>query len=161
MPQRLPVRDPASHSPRCIGDNPGSARIADRAVSPAKNVPSPLQRTADQACFIQERVWNVGVACRAESVGGIELGVDKVVITKLIKGGSIGEMSVIDKNPRSATVKACNNVILVAFTAFGFDMVLEDYPDIGIKILKGIARLLSLNLRKTSSRLADYMLPIS
>jgi len=96
-----------------------------------------------------------------ESVGGIELGVDKVVITKLIKGGSIGEMSVIDKNPRSATVKACKNVTLVAFTAVGFDMVLEDYPDIGINILKGIARLLSLNLRKTSSRLADYMLPIS
>ena len=96
-----------------------------------------------------------------ESVGGATVGVDKVVITKLARGGSIGEMSVIDKNPRSATVKARKEVTLVALTAVGFDMVLEEYPNIGIKILKGIARLLSLNLRKTSSRLADYMLPIS
>ncbi len=28
-----------------------------------------------------------------------------------------------------------------------------------IEILKGISRLLSMNLRKTSGRLADYLLP--
>jgi CRP/FNR family cyclic AMP-dependent transcriptional regulator len=42
-----------------------------------------------------------------------------------------------------------------------FDLLLEENPQVGIKILKRISRLLSLNLRKTSSRLADYMLPLA
>ena len=87
-------------------------------------------------------------------------GIDNVVITKLSKGRTIGEMSVIDKIPRSATVKAVKKSLLVAITGTGFDLVLKDYPEIGIKILKGMAKLLSLNLRKTSSNLVDSLIPI-
>jgi CRP/FNR family cyclic AMP-dependent transcriptional regulator len=83
-----------------------------------------------------------------------------VVISTLSKGRSIGEMSVIDKTPRSATVKAKTKATLVALSAEGFDLILDQYPKIGIKILKGISRLLSQNLRKTSSRLADHLLPM-
>jgi hypothetical protein len=36
-------------------------------------------------------------------------------------------------------------------------MILRLYPEIGIKILKGVASLLSMNLRKTSEKLAEYM----
>jgi CRP-like cAMP-binding protein len=70
-------------------------------------------------------------------------------------------MSVIDKTPRSATVKAQSKATMVALTSEGFDLILEQYPKIGIKVMKGITRLLSLNLRKTSSRLADYLLPMT
>lgn len=87
-------------------------------------------------------------------------GIDNVVITKLSKGRTIGEMSVIDKIPRSATVKAAKPSLLVSFTNTGFDLILKDYPEIGIKILKGMAKLLSLNLRKTSSLLVDALIPI-
>lgn len=96
-----------------------------------------------------------------ETVSGRKVGIDRVVISTLCKGRSIGEMSVIDKTPRSATVKAVNKSTLVALTVEGFELLMEEYPKIGVKILKGIARLLSTNMRKTSSRLADYMLPIS
>lgn len=95
-----------------------------------------------------------------ESVSGRKVGIDRVVITTLTKGRSIGEMSVIDKTPRSATVKAVARSTLVGLGARGFETIMEDYPRIGIKILKGISRLLSTNMRKTSSRLADYMLPM-
>lgn len=95
-----------------------------------------------------------------ESVGGRKVGIDRVVINTLSKGRSIGEMSVIDKTPRSATVKAVTKSTLVALTLDGFEIVMEEHPKIGVKILKGIARLLSTNMRKTSSRLADYMLPM-
>jgi CRP/FNR family transcriptional regulator, cyclic AMP receptor protein len=62
---------------------------------------------------------------------------NQVIITTLSTGKSIGEMSIIDETPRSAAVQAdCDS------------------------ILKGLARLLSMNLRKTSSRLADYLLPL-
>ena len=84
----------------------------------------------------------------------------KVVITTLSRGRSIGEMSVIDKTPRSATVRARTEATLVTLTSKGFDVILQKHPKIGIKILKGISRLLSQNLRKTSSRLAEYMLPM-
>ena len=89
-----------------------------------------------------------------------EWGIENVVITKLSKGRTIGEMSVIDKIPRSATVKAVKKSTLVNMTGSGFDLVLKDYPEIGVKILKGMAKLLSLNLRKTSSLLVDSLIPI-
>ncbi len=95
-----------------------------------------------------------------ESVGGRPKA-ERVLISTLSKGRSIGEMSVIDKTPRSATVKVREKAILATLKADGFDLLLLNHPRIGIKILKGIARLLSLNLRKTSSRLAEYMLPVS
>ena len=86
---------------------------------------------------------------------------ESVIITALHRGRSIGEMSVIDDFPRSATVKARTEAKLVILTGEAFDMTLEENPTVGIKILKRISRLLSLNLRKTSSRLADYMLPLT
>jgi CRP-like cAMP-binding protein len=49
---------------------------------------------------------------------------------------------------------------LLILTRKDFEKLLEQHPQIGIKILKGLAKLLSMNLRKTSSLLADHMLPI-
>jgi CRP-like cAMP-binding protein len=83
------------------------------------------------------------------------------ILSTLKRGKSIGEMALIDNSPRSATVKANTKSILALLPKNHFDIILENRPAIGIKILKGIARLLSHNLRKTSSRLADYMLPLS
>ena len=88
-------------------------------------------------------------------------GKEGIVISTLSKGQSIGEMSVIEKTPRSATVRARTATTVLTLSADGFDIILEKHPRIGIKILKGISRLLSMNLRKTSARLAEYMLPLS
>lgn len=38
-----------------------------------------------------------------------------------------------------------------------FDMVLENHPKIGVKLLSGVARLFSLYLRQASGRLADKL----
>ncbi len=95
-----------------------------------------------------------------EATGNRKGGFDRIMITTLTKGKSIGEMSVIDRTPRSATVRASTKSVLVGLTLEGFDFICDEHPRIGIKILKGISRLLSMNMRKTSSRLADYMLPI-
>jgi len=83
-----------------------------------------------------------------------------IVISTLSKGRSIGEMAVIDDLPRSATVKARTKSTLLTLSRDNFNYILAGHPSIGVKILKGIARLLSMNLRKTSSRLADYILPL-
>jgi CRP/FNR family cyclic AMP-dependent transcriptional regulator len=106
----------------------------------------------DCVCFVVEGTLDV----IKQSLTG-----ESIIITALHRGRSIGEMSVIDDFPRSATVKARTQVKLVILTRKSFDLVLEENPQVGIKILKRISRLLSLNLRKTSSRLADYMLPLT
>lgn len=84
-----------------------------------------------------------------------------VTIATISRKRSIGEMSVIDNTTRSATAIARSKTSLVALPQKSFNAILERHPKTGIKILKGIARLMSMNMRKTSSRLADYMLPMS
>jgi CRP/FNR family transcriptional regulator, cyclic AMP receptor protein len=84
-----------------------------------------------------------------------------VVITTLAKGGSIGEMALIDKLTRSASVRAVAPSSLIVLTRKGFDLILKLHPEIGIKILKGVASLLSINLRKTSDKLAEFMPPLA
>ena len=86
---------------------------------------------------------------------------DDIVIATIGRGRSIGEMAVIDDYPRSATVRANTKAKLIILNSRRFDHFLDEYPPIGIKILKGITRLISLNLRKASSRLADYMMPVN
>ena len=106
----------------------------------------------DYVCFVVEGSLDV----LKKTVKG-----ENVVISTLKKGGSIGEMSVIDQLPRSATIKAKTKATLLTLSQEKLNYILSEHSSIGVKILKGIARLLSMNLRKTSSRLADYMLPLS
>jgi len=85
----------------------------------------------------------------------------RILLATLTRNRSIGEMSVIDDTNRSATVKAYSRSKIIALTKKGFDLILEDHPKIGIKILKQISRLISMNLRQTSSKLADSMLALT
>ena len=105
----------------------------------------------DYVCFVVD--GSLDVLIRSEAG-------ESIVMATLSKGRSIGEMAVIDDLPRSATVKARTRSTLLTLSSDNFNYILAEHPSIGIKILKGIARLLSMNLRKTSSRLADYILPL-
>ena len=82
---------------------------------------------------------------------------ENITLARLTKGSSIGEMAIIDKSPRSATVIARKATTMVTLTEKGFDLLAERHPPLGIKVIKKIARLLSLNMRRTSSKLADLM----
>ncbi|MGD8833316.1 MAG: cyclic nucleotide-binding domain-containing protein [Desulfobacteraceae bacterium] len=107
---------------------------------------------------------------KAESVYFVEQGALEVltkcgpekyeVIATLRRGRSIGEMSLIDNFPRTATVRSKDDTALVCITRGAFEDLMEAHHELGIKIIKGLARLLAQNLRKTSSRLADNMLPM-
>jgi CRP-like cAMP-binding protein len=108
--------------------------------------------TGDYVCFVVDGTLDV--------VKKSETG-ESIVISTLSKGDSIGEMAVIDELPRSATVKARTKSTLITLSQDNFNYILAEHSTTGVKVLKGIARLLSMNLRKTSSRLADYMLPLS
>jgi CRP-like cAMP-binding protein len=80
-----------------------------------------------------------------------------VVISRLAKGSSLGEMALLDRLTRSASVRASTPSRLIVLTRESFETILDQHPVIGIKIIKGIAMVLSSNLRKTSDRLAEFM----
>ena len=105
----------------------------------------------DYVCFVVSGTLSV----IKESASG-----DQAEITTLSKGKSIGEMAVIDEFPRSATVIASSQSTLITLNRLNFQLLLDKHPKAGIPILKGIARLVSMNLRRTSGRLADMMLPL-
>lgn len=102
-------------------------------------------------CFVVEGILDV----IKDAASG-----ERAMIAELSAGDSIGEMAVVDNFPRSATVVAKTPATLVTMTSTEFNQLLANHPPVGIKILKAIARILSINLRKTSSQLADYMLPV-
>jgi CRP-like cAMP-binding protein len=82
----------------------------------------------------------------------------EIVLANLNRGHSIGEMSVIEDKPRSATIKSCEKSKLFVLSKPAFDFILERHSKIGIKLLKGISCILSGHLRKTSASLAKYMI---
>jgi len=82
---------------------------------------------------------------------------DYRTIARLGKGSTIGEMSIIDKAPRSASVIARQPTIVLILTKKGFDLLADRHPAVSNTRLKKIMRLLSLNMRRTSSKLADQL----
>lgn len=72
-------------------------------------------------------------------------------------GKTIGEMSVIDGLPYSATVKAAVESKLILITKDNFARITEDSPRLGVRILWKFSQLLSLRLRQTSGKLIDLL----
>ena len=99
-------------------------------------------------CFVAEGSLNV--------VKDID-GKRDVVISRISRGKSIGEMAMVDLSPRSATVIGAKKSVLIIMGRQAFDLILERHPKIGVKLLSGVARLLSLHLRQASGRLADKL----
>lgn len=106
---------------------------------------------ADFACFIESGELEVTQKTGPDS---------STVRAHLKRGRSIGEMSIINNFPRSSTVAARTNVRLAIFRRTAFEEILSHRVDIGINILKGLANLLSMNLKKVSSRVEDNLLPM-
>lgn len=82
---------------------------------------------------------------------------EDVVIARLTRGNSIGEMSIIDKSPRSATAVCVQPATMITLTDKGFDILTLKAPHLAVKLIQKMARLLSLNMRRTSSKLADLL----
>lgn len=72
-------------------------------------------------------------------------------------GKTVGEMSLIDGLPHSATAVVADSARLLLFTKDDFERFAEECPDVAIKVLRKIASLMSLRLRQTSGVLLDYL----
>ncbi len=80
-------------------------------------------------------------------------------IAKLISGCSIGEMAVVGSFPRSATVRSRSEATLLTLQRDRLARICQEHPQIGVRIFRAIAQLLSMHLRKTSENLSELMPP--
>ena len=82
--------------------------------------------------------------------------IDKTVTT-IFPGRSLGEMTIVDGEPRSATAVAIEPTTVAVLTQENFLLIMRDKPALSAKLLLKIARLLSQRLRLTSGILVDYL----
>lgn len=78
-------------------------------------------------------------------------------LTTIRAGRTIGEMSILDEMPHSATGIAAQPVRLVMLTRTGLDNLSAEHASLANRLLWQISKLLSLRLRKTTGVLADYI----
>lgn len=76
-------------------------------------------------------------------------------------GKIIGEMSMIDGSPRSASAVAAADTVLITLSKEGMNQLLKEKPYVGIKMLQRIALSMSQRLRQTTGILVDYLEKLS
>ena len=76
----------------------------------------------------------------------------EVVLADLRDGDIFGEMSILDRQPASATVLSLGPCVVWTLNRTGFEVYLEEHPATGQKLLLQIARLLTKRLRHADSR---------
>jgi CRP/FNR family cyclic AMP-dependent transcriptional regulator len=79
---------------------------------------------------------------------------NQLVLALLGRGSLVGELAMIDEDTRSASVVAVEDSDVVVLRRAALDAMLQAHPYIGIKLYKGICRILSIRLRTLSQRLS-------
>ena len=79
------------------------------------------------------------------------------LIAVLDAGKTVGEMSMIDGEPRFATCVAAEQCLLAVLTRESLARIILEQPILGAKILMELVLMLSQRLRQTSEKLVSYM----
>lgn len=80
-----------------------------------------------------------------------------IKLAQFARDNMLGEMSLVDTSPRSATAIVTEDAELIILTRESFDNLLKNIPSIGIKIFKQIAGTLSQRVRFANGRLVDVL----
>jgi CRP/FNR family cyclic AMP-dependent transcriptional regulator len=84
------------------------------------------------------------------------LGVDKL-IASLGPGKILGEMGLIDGEPRSASARARSQTTLLVLTHEQFEHLALSRPRLALEMSIKLAKVSSRRLRRTSGRLIEYL----
>lgn len=82
-----------------------------------------------------------------------------VSLASLTCGDTLGEMALIDQETRSASATAMEPSSVFVLSRKSFDMLVDQYPRCGTKLLRKLAKILCNHLRKTSGRFAESIEP--
>lgn len=72
-------------------------------------------------------------------------------------GRTLGEMSLLDGLPYSATAVVAEPTRLLVMTRAAFSRLTTEQPAVALKLVAGLARLMSLRLRQTTGVLLDHL----
>jgi len=78
-------------------------------------------------------------------------------IVTLGTGKTIGEMTIIDGEPRSASAVTAADSTLMVMTMDNFNRLINEWPGVAVVLVLKIAKLMSQYLRQTSGRLIDHV----
>jgi len=78
------------------------------------------------------------------------------VVAVYSAGSTVGEMSLLDDYTRSATVLSSKETEILILSRTKFESLLLTEPKLGIKLLKGLGKIISLRLRSAHGRFADF-----
>lgn len=73
------------------------------------------------------------------------------------KEATLGEMSVIDDFPHSATAISSGDTEIALITKSNLKNITDKYPALGVKLLWQIARQLSARVRQASGQLVEHI----
>jgi CRP-like cAMP-binding protein len=79
------------------------------------------------------------------------------LIAVIDEGKTLGEMSMVDGEPRFATCVAVEPAVIAVLSRDALALIILEQPMLGAKILMQLAVMLSQRLRHTSNRLVDYV----
>ena len=82
---------------------------------------------------------------------------EKQLLTSVMPGMTLGEMSMIDGEPRFATCVALKETTFGMLTREDMGSIILEKPSLGAKILIKLVTMLSQRLRHTSATLLQYM----
>ena len=91
-----------------------------------------------------------GGRVRVEKAGG---GKETLLIAEHGPGDVVGEMSVIDGAPRSASVLALEDTETLALASWSFNSFMESHPELALEILPVVVK----RFRETNERLLELM----
>ncbi len=89
--------------------------------------------------------------------GSIDIFKENKHIVTVRAGKSMGEMSILDGFPNSATAISAIESEHIIITRYQFERLCETNPYLGLKLYRVIGRLMSLRLRQTTGILVDYL----
>ena len=78
-------------------------------------------------------------------------------MTSVGPGMTLGEMSMIDGEPRFATCVATEPTVFAVLHRDDMAKIILDHPSLGSKVLVKLVSMLSSRLRQTSARLLQHM----
>ncbi|GEJ57700.1 cyclic nucleotide-binding domain-containing protein [Anaeromyxobacter diazotrophicus] len=97
------------------------------------------------------------IATGSVSILKQDTGEQPKLLARLGPGQTIGEMALLDGQPRSATVAAAEDLVLLVLDRAALERLVDEKPRLGVKLLWKLARFLSQRLRQTSGNLADKL----
>lgn len=78
-------------------------------------------------------------------------------IVQIGHGKTVGEMSIIDGEKRSATCIASQTSVLLLLTKDNYARIIKERPVLAVHILAKLAKLMSQRLRSVSGQLVEYL----